>query len=339
METQDVQVVGQAVNSATLVAPFHTSGNQILDANGNPVSFRGVNYTDLLSVPSSSSPAPIEHEFAEARAWGANLVRIALNEALWLPTSCTYNSGYEAQVDNVVNWVTSLGMLAVLNLEYNAPILCQQGGQQEMADNPGSYDFWQQVASRYGGNPLVAFDLYNEPHNISNAVWLDGGQATDGMLTYEAAGMQGLYNTVRATGTQDLVFVSGNNWSNSVPSTLVSGSNIVYSAHAYTCPTNPPPNCSTPNYYDPSSILDNWVGISASVPVVVGEFGWPDPNDATYNGNVIAFAHAHGWGWNALAWNRSSNDKFALVSQAPGTGTWQPTASGMPVLSALAGLS
>jgi len=279
-----------------------------------------------------------EQTFVQAKAWGANLVRVALSESLWLTNSCTYSSGYEAKLDEAVNWITSLGMVALLNLEFNSPMPCQSGAQQEMADNPGSIEFWNQVASRYGKNPLVAFDLYNEPHNISDQVWLDGGQATD-TITYEAAGMQSLYDTVRATGTQNLIFISGNTWANTVPATLVSGSNIVYSVHDYTCPTDPPPDCSSKAPYDPSPILDQWVTTSMTLPLVVGEFGWPNPNDATYIANVIAFAQANGWGWNALAWNTSSGNPFALVSQAPGTGTWEPTASGMPVLAAMAGLA
>jgi hypothetical protein len=79
--------------------------------------------------------------------------------------------------------------------------------------------------------------------------------------------MQQLYDAVRATGARNLVLVSGNNWTNTPPTTLVRGSNIAYEVHGYTCPHSPSPNCDS-----------------------------SDP----YRRNASTFAQAHGWGW--IAW-------------------------------------
>ena len=73
-----------------------------------------------------------------------------------------------------------------------------------MADEAQSPTFWSQVAAHYGNpkspeyNPLVAFDLYNEPEGISQSIWLNGGETTDTYtgVSYDAAGMQQLYNSV-----------------------------------------------------------------------------------------------------------------------------------------------
>jgi hypothetical protein len=203
-----------------------------------------------------------------------------------------------------------------------------------MANSPGATDFWSSVASRYANNPLVAFDLYNEPHDISDQVWLNGGLAFYGLLPYTVAGMQQLYSTVRATGSKNLVIATGNNWGNSLPSTLVSGTNIVYGIHVYTCPGDAPPNCSTSNPYDPSPMLQPWVARSANVPVLVSEFGWPANSNGIYNAAVIAFAKAHDWGWNVFAW--TTIEPWGLIATDPAGGPYEPTVSGMPVLSALA---
>jgi aryl-phospho-beta-D-glucosidase BglC (GH1 family) len=207
-----------------------------------------------------------------------------------------------------------------------------------MADYPGSTEFWSQVAARFANNPLVAFDLYNEPHGISSQVWLHGGSvATYYVIPYQAAGMQQLYDAVRATGAQNLVLVSGNSWANNPPTTLVSGSNIAYGVHPYTCPQNPPPNCGSSDPYNPDPILGKWVGLSAFVPVVVSEFGWPGVTDGTYNRNVSTFAQAHGWGWIAYDW--STSPPWGLIgSVAPG-GTAEPTPAAMPLLTALSSQS
>jgi hypothetical protein len=206
-----------------------------------------------------------------------------------------------------------------------------------MANSPGAVSFWNSVAARYAGNPLVAFDLYNEPHDISDQVWLNGGTAWNGLLPYSVAGMQQLYSTVRATGAKNLAIVSGNNWANSLPSTLVSGSNIAYGVHVYTCPAAAPPGCSNSDPYDPSPMLQPWVAPSANVPVIVSEFGWPDNSNSTYNAAVIAFAQAHGWGWNAFAWTLTA--PWGLFATDPAGGPYEPTVSGMPVLAALAASS
>src|ERR1035437_10119353 len=123
-------------------------------------------------------------------------------------------------------------------------------GQGLMADYPRSIEFWSQVAARFANNPLVAFDLYNEPHDISNQVWFNGETVpTYSIFPYQTTGIQQLYDAVRATGARNLVLVSGNNWTNTPPATLVRGSNIAYEVHGYTCPHSPSPNCDSSDPY------------------------------------------------------------------------------------------
>lgn len=332
LRIQRPTIRANTVDDPPVVGPLHTEGNHIVDATGSDVILRGVTYAGLLDRDAST---PTYHEFLEVHAWGANVVRVALNQALWLTTSCLHDPGYESEVDEVVHWITSLGMMALLDLHYSDPFQCLPAGPEEMADSPGSVEFWSQVASRYGTNPLVAFDLYNEPHDISDSVWLDGGSAS-AWAPYRAAGMQQLYDAIRAKGAGNLVFASGNNWGVTYPSMLINGTNVVYSVHAYTCSYAPPPQCPAQDPYDPSSILDPWVGPSTTEPVVVGEFGWPSTSDGTFTQNVVDFAQAHGWGWTAFAWDGSVGGPYDLVAQNPPDGTWEPTPTSMPILAALA---
>jgi hypothetical protein len=321
---------------AAVDGPLHVRGNQLVQADGTPVVLRGA---ELYGLDSSSSPASVSAAaVAAARAWGADMMRVALGEQLWLASSCAYDPAYVSAVDRAVNWITAAGMVAVLELQDSiVDAGCPAGAPQDMADAAGSVPFWAQVAARYAGNPLVVFDLYNEPHDITDALWLNGGLVTDAAgTTYAAAGMQELYDAVRGAGAGNVVMVSGNNWANSVPAHLVQGVGIAYAVHVYTCPQAVPPGCADPSPMDPAPILGQWVGLGASVPVVVSEFGWPATGDGTYNAAVIAFAAAHGWGWNAFAWDTTA--PFGLVSTDPAAGPYEPTPSGMPVLAALAGL-
>jgi hypothetical protein len=201
-----------------------------------------------------------------------------------------------------------------------------------MADSRAT-DFWTSVAGRYQGNPLVAFDLYNEPHDISDLVWRQGGQVVSGGRSFQAVGMQTMYDAVRATGAMNLVIASGNSWGNNFPSLPLTGFNIAYGVHAYTCPTAPGAKDCRADSLNPASVFDSWVQPSKTFPVVVSEFGWPSKADGRYVRNVIAQAESHGWGWLAFAWDGSTEGKFDLLADV--NGTYQPSPSGMPVLQGL----
>lgn len=337
--------------------PLHTSGNKVYDAAGTEVRLRGITREGLEMSPTGGSNLN-DYEFQMAREWGANIIRVPLNEDYWtgLCATTSYDKTYYKTVDSVVQWITSRGMVALLELDFNPRFTCdpQSNGPKKMADYPGSLIFWQGVATRYKDNPLVAFDLYNEPHDVNDSIWLNGGIVSDGLVTWQVAGMQQMYNTVRKTGAQNLVFVSGRGWASVPPQSVVSGYNIVYGAHVYTCPHNPPPNCTTnqkigpmglvsisgpvANPYDPTPIIDRWTTFATKHPVSITEFGWPSEDSGTYNANVIAAAEQQGMGWIAFAWNGSTVGNFTLVENAGPGAPYDPSPAGVPVKNALTNL-
>jgi len=341
---------GAAQGATVLSGPLHTAGNQILDASDNPVRLRGLN--DQV-IPTPTGVGISDDEIGHARDWGANIVRVQLNEDSWtqLCPTTIYNRSYVANIDAVVNEITSRGMVALLTESMNPRYPCDVSQPEKMAAYPWSILFWQSVATRYKDNPLVAFDLYNEPHDISDSVWLSGGTINDIGAVWQAAGMQQLYSGVRGAGADNLVFVSGTNWSSSPASQTVSGTNVVYAAHMYTCPHNPPPNCTTtqavgpfgivkltvpyPNPYDPTSLMNRWTTFETQHPLVITEFGWPASNDGRYNGNLIAGAEQNHLGWIAYGWDGGTKGKFnMLLNSGPGA-AYDPAPSGVPVKNGL----
>ena len=327
--------------STAVTGPLHTSGNRIYDADNHAVTLRGT-VSEWLDW-NSSVPAGSElddNNVAHMKAWGDNVVRVMLSENYWDSADCAYVPGYASAVDQVVKSITSRGMVAMLDLHNNSTTPCGPSAQQRMADAPGSITFWQSVASRYRGNPLVAFDLYNEPHDITWSQWLNGGTLTGANgFTWQAAGMHQLYNAVRKAGATNLVFVSGNTWANDPPSgaDLIGGSNVVYAAHAYTCPNSPPPNCSSTDPYSVPSFLTAWAPLASTSPVMVTEFGWPDPGGSTYTQNVINWAESLGIGWSAYGWYTggsygATTPHFGILADSS---LFEPEASGMPVLNGL----
>ena len=83
------------------------------------------------------------------------------------------------------------------------------------------------------------FELYNEPHDVE-LERLEAAAPTRKAGT--AVGMQQLYDTVRATGAENLVVIGGLNWAydlSGVPANRIAGYNIVYATHPYTDPAGP----------------------------------------------------------------------------------------------------
>jgi hypothetical protein len=339
---------GRASGSALVAAPLHTAGNQILDANNQPVRLRG------LTRPLWQTRAATEDEIDHLRGWGANVIRVTLAEDAWNQQCLTtnYDTSYRSYIHDVVSWITSRGMIALLELTVNPRFICDPNAdsKQKMADFPGSVTMWQSVARVYKSNPLVAFELYNEPHDTTDEVWLHGGSVVDGAVVWQAAGMQQLYNAVRGEGANNLVFVDGTHWAATPPALRVNGYNVAYAAHIYTCPDNPPPNCTVvkkfgpngmlwlrvpvDNPYDPTPVMDRFNSLAATNPLVISEFGWPDPNNGKYNANVVTAAEARGWSWMAYAALGTPTGRFSLVAD---TGpNYDPTPAGLPVKDGLA---
>ena len=321
--------------------PLHTEGNLILDATGHPVVLRGVNRIGLQTP--GTSPPITDAEVGQAKAWGANVMRVLVGEA-WTDPQCPnqYIPTYLDDVDAVVHSLTSRGMVALLDLHAVTRVACGTNDAWRMADAPGSIDFWQKVAARYKDNPLVAFDLYNEPHDITNGEWRNGGAMVDWSLGTQvhwmAAGMQQLVDAVRATGATNLVAVSANGWA-ADPSAILKdgalqGTNIVYAAHAYTCPHANDTLCMANPANKQADLTPLWSTVAQNYPVMITEFGWPNPRDGTYNASVIRLAQSRTpkWGWIAFAWDGTKDNGFILLHDLT---TYEPSASGVPVKQAL----
>jgi hypothetical protein len=187
-----------------------------------------------------------------------------------------------------------------------------------------SVTFWSEVATRYGDDGRVLFELYNEPHNVSWSIWQSGGDTGDGWL---AVGMQQLYDTVRSTGARNLVVVGGLDWAydlSGVPAHRIEGYNIVYATHPY---NNGAERVS--RFWDLY-----WGFLTKTDPVIVTEFGdtggkcLPD-----FDAELIPYADAHAAGWTAWAWFPSGCGFPALIDDWSGS----PSASGAVVKAALLG--
>jgi endoglucanase len=262
-------------------------------------------------------------------SWGANVVRIALNQDFWLAASPLHDPNYPALVDSAVTWAEAAGMDVILDLHWSDKGVlggCNPaaGGCQQMMADANSLTFWSEVAARYKGDGRVLFELYNEPHDVSWDVWRSGGDTGAG---WRAVGMQQLHDAVRAAGAENLVVIGGLHWGydlSGVPTHRIAGHNILYATHPYDNARE-----RGPRYWDLY-----WGSLTATDPVLVTEFGNTSGDCSTdFLAAVIAYADAHAAGWTAWAWFPGGCTFPALIDDWMAT----PSAVGVIVRAALQG--
>ena len=336
----DVQMWRVDGAPAPIVGPLSTRGREIVDGQGRRVVLRGVEVDGMQGatvVPQATMLTQID----VAHAWGANMIRLPVNADRWLYAGCGI-ADYVARIKQLVARANSYGMLAELDLHTFNPAACGTPRIVAMVDQRG-VTFWKSMGLLFGTNPLVAFDLYNEPHDITAQIWRDGGQVTDRGQTFQAVGMQALYDAVRSVHAPNLVFLAGTTWGEVPAKYSLSGTtNLVYAAHVYTCPAGLPDraravncNLSGPGgITDPSARMDKFTPWAARGPIVADEFGFPSSSDGRYQSNLIAYAESHYWsGWVAFAFDGTNAGMFDLVRN---TGPVQdPAVSGMGVMAGL----
>jgi hypothetical protein len=183
-----------------------------------------------------------------------------MNSQMWLGDSamtgstngenCSdYTSGtgsaYQANIKTIVDNATAAGVYVILDLLQDAP-----PGQCAIGE-PGflstyATTFWQQVATAFGNNPAVIFDMFNEPYGDSTGYCAGFGSSNCGnptnpdisslstllakggpepnnsyvtednirgggatlTLSYTVVGELELLSTIRATGATNLVLAS-----------------------------------------------------------------------------------------------------------------------------------
>ncbi len=286
---------------------WHTSGNQILDANNQLVRIAGINwygFETTRAVAGGLTSQDYKSILNTIHAQGYNTVRIPLSnqmvESPGIPSSISYSNGINADLqglnslgilDRIIAYAGTLNLRIILdNHRSEAGDSAEFNGLWFTGQYPESawINDWTTLARRYAGNPtVIGFDLRNEPHNASSggSCW-DCGGANDWHLAAARGG-----NAVQAVNPSLLLFVEGtdayNNdyywWGGNLegvrnsPVTLNIPNHLVYSAHDYG------PHEYGQTWFNGSTSysslynvwLNHWAYISQNniAPVWLGEFG------------------------------------------------------------------
>lgn len=285
-------------------------GSVLVDGSGEPIRLHGVNRSgsEYMCVEGHGVfDGPVSDASIEAMAsWNVNVVRVPLNEQCWLGvTGIPETFSGAAYRDSIAAFTARLndrGLAVILELHWSAPETVLADGQRPMPDRDHTPAFWRQLAERFGDNPSVLFDLFNEPFPDHNAdtdeawrCWRDGGQCAG--MDYEAAGMQELVDTVRATGAINVILLGGvqyaaglSRWLEFAPDDPLD--RLAASWHVYNFSW-----CSSRSCWDAE--VDP---VADAVPLVLGELGQDDYGSAfvialmdwmdARDGNYLA------WVWN-----------------------------------------
>jgi hypothetical protein len=167
---------------AAAAAPLSISivGNHFVNGEGQTIRLLGVDRTsseygcvDGFGYDDGHFDAA---DAAAIAAWGANAVRVPLNEDCWLGINGQPNSsqgaeppltkaGYQQEIENYVAALNAHGIYAILDLHWTAPGAQVALEQQPMPDFAHSPAFWTSVAGAFKNTPGVVFDAFNEPYD------------------------------------------------------------------------------------------------------------------------------------------------------------------------------
>lgn len=284
-------------------------GNRILK-DGVPFQIRGVNRsgTEYACVQRGGLfDGPSDDASLEAiAAWGANAVRIPLNETCWLGINgvapAASGAVYRDAILAYVRRVRAHGLIPILDLHWAAPGTRQATEQLPMPNADHTPELWRQVAAAVADDPYVVLELFNEPWPDWNQdtaeawrCWRDGGTCAG--IDYQAAGMQQLVDAVRSTGAENVILAGGIRFANTLSQWLTYRprdplGQLAAAWHVYSTGF-----CADRACYDGSP-----ADVAAVVPIVATEIG-DEACGGAFMTSLMDWLDAHGAGYLAWVWN------------------------------------
>jgi len=305
------------------------SGTHLVDGAGNVVQLRGVNraaFESRCTYDSSPADGPVDQASVSALvAWHVNAVRLTLNEDCWLgvnglPVGGDVN-GYRKAVADYISLLQRNGLYVMPVVEVFGPDAQKATQIDNMPDQSHMLDFWQSFASTFKSDHGLLFDPvtevamadWNDPHPNPPgqwACWLHGctiDSVYDGQAPYQAAGLQSIVDTIRATGATQPIVLGGLDYNADLTQLLQylpsdPANQLVASSHIY-------------DFVQGKSVTSTFSGqiepIAKQMPVIVGELGERHCNSgsAAYTKSVLGLIDAEQkkgnvvgvfeWTWNA----------------------------------------
>lgn len=302
----------QTLTPTPIVPALSVQGSQFRDMQGHLVTLVGASrpsFESLCHGDGHFTPA----DFQAMRGWGMNTVRISLSSEFWSNAGGTCPNYHEAVAEAVSN-AEIAGLYVILTLQTTAPFdtthdRLSGGANCPMPDTRKDLTLWRDLAHIYHTDQRVLLSVFSQPHDVTPAIWLDGGTLSNATCsvgdlqhntlnekgTYQALGMRDLVAAIRTISPLSIVIVSGADWgydlNTVVQGNTLAGSNIAYSTNPFNATTKMP-----------STWTHDFGSIAQDHPVVVADSGSYDCN-TNYLTTAIDYDTTHHLSWLAGIWN------------------------------------
>lgn len=247
---------------------FHVDGNRILEPNGEQFAPYGFVLWCLSSPRLTCNSARTSDRrkiLVAATYWHANTVRLQVAWEHLFGAGNSVNRSYLRSLDGEVALANHHHMVAIVTLQ-------TERYRGSLFPDTHALSFWRFMARHFEHNPMVFFDLFNEPRlggPLARAwrVWRDGGtvRTPKGVETY--VGMQQLVGVIRGAGARNVIIAEGikkDTLLTGVP--MLKGTNIAYGIEPSLRPSGPVPDV-TPRQWQA-----NWAALSNRVPIMMEAF-------------------------------------------------------------------
>lgn len=285
-ENRNSAQTGSNATSGSYYGALKVSGNQLTDANGNPVQLKGISTHGIAWYPDY-----INNEcFKELHeSFGINVIRLAMYTAEYNGYCTGGDKSYlKGLVENGVQYATDNKMYAIIDWH-----ILSDG-------NPNTYQedskaFFREMASKYAENDHVIYEICNEPN---------GGTTWSDIKSYATE----VIDVIRQYDNDAIIIVGTPNWSQYVDQAaadpITGYDNIMYALHFYAATHK--------------ENLRNKVttAIDAGLPIFVTEFGICDASgnggiDESQSEQWIQLMNSRGVSY--VMWNLSNKGETSAI--------------------------
>lgn len=214
------------INAASDMPWISVKGNSFVTENNKAITFSGLNASD---------PDKLEKEgqwtqayFKQVKSWNTNVVRLPIHPRAWRERG---KENYLKLLDKGIEMAKKEGLYVILDW-HSIGNLKDELFQDDMyvTSKKESFEFWAEMAKRYGQNPTVAFfELFNEPT-------IAGGKHGSCTWSEWKSIMEELIAHIRKTGAKNIPLVAGFNWAYDLRDVMeqpIAAEGIGYISHPY----------------------------------------------------------------------------------------------------------
>jgi endoglucanase len=328
--------------------PLSTSGAEIVDARGQTILLRGVNWFGIeteMQAPHGLWLRDYKDMLAQIRELGYNIIRLpysvqALRGDSTSGVDFTIGSNRELEgktplevMDLVIQEAERQGLLILLDSHRLNNQRIPELWYGDSFTEADWIDTWTMLARRYRNQRnVVGADLKNEPHG--RASWGTGDRDTDWRLAAERAG-----NAILEVNPDWLIVVEGvqsnvpgqrlaDHWQGgnlegvrNYPVRLSNPRKLVYSPHEYGAGVFNQPWFSEPNF--PNNLYSRWeigfhyIASQNIAPIFVGEFGGrqvdTESTEGIWQRQFVEYLNDNHLGFTYWSWNPNSDDTGGIL--------------------------